>query len=133
MNRDFADAYYFFGLLNPRDAAHKACVNFSDQRTPALLSTAWVFTELADGIGRSGNRHLIQKFLFAFENEESNLLIPATDDLFRRGMELFDSRPDKQWSLTDCISFIVMQDQNVTEALTADRHFEQAGFVPLLG
>ena len=48
-------------------------------------------------------------------------------------MELFDSRPDKLWSLTDCISFVLMQDQNVNAALAADRHFEQAGFVPLLG
>jgi len=45
---------------------------------------------------------------------------------------LYQNRPDKNWSLTDCISFVVMQEHGITEALTADRHFEQAGFVPLL-
>jgi predicted nucleic acid-binding protein len=45
---------------------------------------------------------------------------------------LYHLRPDKQWSLTDCISFLVMSEEGITEALTADHHFEQAGFVALL-
>jgi predicted nucleic acid-binding protein len=49
-----------------------------------------------------------------------------------RGLDLYDARPDKEWSLTDCISFIVMQDHGTYEALTGDHHFEQAGFVALL-
>ena len=49
-----------------------------------------------------------------------------------RGLALYDARPDKQWSLTDCISFLVMQDRRITEALTGDHHFEQAGFTALL-
>jgi hypothetical protein len=49
-----------------------------------------------------------------------------------RGLALYAARPDKEWSLTDCVSFLVMQDHGVTEALTADHHFEQAGFVALL-
>ena len=47
-------------------------------------------------------------------------------------MDLYDSRNDKQWSLTDCISFVVMQDYEITDALTGDHHFEQAGFRALL-
>jgi hypothetical protein len=49
-----------------------------------------------------------------------------------RGVKLFSQRPDKDWSLTDCISFVVMQDHSIQEALTTDHHFEQAGFLPLL-
>jgi len=45
---------------------------------------------------------------------------------------MYQRRPDKNWSLTDCISFVVMQDHGITEALTGDHHFEQAGFVALL-
>ncbi len=52
--------------------------------------------------------------------------------MIQRGRELYRGRPDKEWSLTDCISFVVMRDEHLTEALTADRHFEQAGFKPLL-
>ena len=52
--------------------------------------------------------------------------------MFERGLDLFVNRPDKEWSLTDCISFVVMREHGLTEALTADHHFEQAGFVRLL-
>jgi predicted nucleic acid-binding protein len=44
----------------------------------------------------------------------------------------YESRPDKAWSLTDCISFVVMNQHGLTEALTGDHHFEQAGFTALL-
>jgi predicted nucleic acid-binding protein len=60
------------------------------------------------------------------------VIIPATTDLFSQGHELYAHRPDKDWSLTDCISFITMQEKEVTEALTADHHFEQAGFALLI-
>jgi hypothetical protein len=50
----------------------------------------------------------------------------------QRGLDLFAGRSDKNWSLTDCISFVVMQDEGLTEALTGDSHFEQAGFKALL-
>jgi uncharacterized protein len=59
-------------------------------------------------------------------------IVPATRELVQQGIDLYLNRDDKNWSLTDCISFVVMQDQQLTEALTADRHFEQAGFVALL-
>jgi predicted nucleic acid-binding protein len=58
--------------------------------------------------------------------------VPASPELFQRGVELFRARPDKEWSLTDCISFVVMTEKGLSEALTGDRHFEQAGFHALL-
>jgi predicted nucleic acid-binding protein len=66
------------------------------------------------------------------EADENWRVAEASHQLFDRGIELFSQRPDKSWSLTDCISFIVMEEHGITEALTADRNFEQAGFVPLL-
>lgn len=57
---------------------------------------------------------------------------PASHDLFRRGLRLYFDRPDKEWSLTDCISFVVMGDEGLSEALTGDHHFEQASFTALL-
>ena len=59
-------------------------------------------------------------------------LVRATPELLQRGRKLYEDRPDKEWPLTDCISFAVMQEEQVGEALTADRHFEQAGFKALL-
>ena len=56
----------------------------------------------------------------------------ASPELFERGLALYNARPDKEWSLTDCISFVVMADQGLAEGLTGDRHFDQAGFKALL-
>ncbi len=58
--------------------------------------------------------------------------VVSGDDWLERGVDLYARRPDKAWSLTDCISFVVMADRKLTEALTGDHHFEQAGFLALL-
>jgi hypothetical protein len=60
------------------------------------------------------------------------VLVPATEELFQAGIGLYGSRSDKDWSLTDCISFVLMQRRGIQMALTGDRHFEQAGFTALL-
>jgi predicted nucleic acid-binding protein len=65
------------------------------------------------------------------ETDPAFRLARAMPELFQRGKRLYQDRPDKDWPLTDCISFVVMQDEGVREALTADRHFEQAGFKAL--
>ena len=60
------------------------------------------------------------------------IIVPASRELFQRGVELFTQRPDKDWSLTDCPSYVVMKEQDIEDALTTDPHFEQAGFTVLL-
>ena len=60
------------------------------------------------------------------------MIVDPTRDLFHSGIDLFARRPDKAWSLTDCISFVVMKENRIKEALTGDHHFEQAGFTALL-
>jgi predicted nucleic acid-binding protein len=132
MKMVFADSFYFFALLSPRDAAHRKCCEFSDSYTPSLLTTAWVITEVADGFSTTPNRSLVAKIVDRLLEEPGNVLLPPSESLFERGLQLYHDRPDKDWSLTDCISFVAMQDHGVTEALTGDRHFEQAGFVALL-
>jgi predicted nucleic acid-binding protein len=59
-------------------------------------------------------------------------VVSVDTSLLNRGLDLYHSRPDKDWGLTDCISFVVMREQNLIDALTADRHFVQAGFRALL-
>ena len=59
-------------------------------------------------------------------------VVPLTETLLAQGFDLYRQRSDKEWGLTDCVSFVAMKQQNITDALTADRHFQQAGFVALL-
>lgn len=59
-------------------------------------------------------------------------VIALTEELYEAGWQMYTNRPDKDWGIVDCISFVIMQERNLTEALTADRHFQQAGFIKLL-
>jgi hypothetical protein len=128
----FADTFFFLALINPRDAAHARAVAAANTQINPLITTAWVLTEIADGLADTPDRHLFQTILADLEAEPRATVIPATQDLFERGVRLYIARRDKHWSLTDCISFLVMEDGRIAEALTADHHFEQAGFLALL-
>lgn len=96
------------------------------------VTTTAVLTELADGFARSGDRNAIVRFISDLRGDLDIDIVTADEALFEAGMQLYASRPDKDWSLTDCMSFVVMQQQGILEALTGDRHFEQAGFIALL-
>lgn len=128
----FADSYFYFALLNQRERAHAPAVAFVESFTGQLVTTGWVLTEVADGLSRPGDR---QRFVSMYEElvrSPSVRIVPCSDALHQEGIRLYAARPDKDWPLTDCISFVVMRDGTLGEALTADHHFEQAGFVALL-
>lgn len=128
----FADSYYFLALLSEQDAAYERVVRFSRNNSRPLVTTAWVLTEVADALARPETRSSFEHLLTALEASPDVEIIPPTNDLFHRAAKLYSSRTDKAWSLTDCISFVVMTDEGVADALTGDRHFEQAGFNLLL-
>lgn len=132
MRTVFADTFFFLAILNPKDAAHNASIAASRATRAQWVTTAWVLTEVADAMALPGNRAVFSRFLRTVESNPNVTIEPASDSLYRRGQELYASRPDKEWSLTDCISFIVMQDHSINDALTGDHHFVQAGFVALL-
>ena len=77
-------------------------------------------------------RSLFTKLVSDLRFDPDTRIVPATRDLLDRGLELFSRRPDKEWSLTDCTSVAAMQDEGLTDTLTTDHHFEQAGFAALL-
>jgi len=132
MTTVFADTFYFVALSNPRDAAHDRAVAWTATFAGRLLTTTWVLTEYANHMSDPANR---QEFLDTLRDLRASTavkIVPADEPLWEAGLQLFGDRPDKKWSLTDCISFVVMRREGVTEALTGDRHFEQAGSVALL-
>lgn len=108
----FADTFYFLGLSNRTDEAHSKRVEFSRQFRGTVITTAWVLVEVADALANPPERvraaNLIQKL---YQNPLFKIIEPAQPPLFR-GLKLYAERPDKAWSLTDCISFVAMKENN---------------------
>lgn len=132
MNTVFADTYYYLAFLSESDAAHGRAMQLSRELVGKTVTTAWVLMEVADALAAPPQRFL---FLALYERLRSNpnvTIVPPNAAMFEQGVELYAQRPDKSWSLTDCISFVVMRERGVTDALTGDHHFEQAGFHALL-
>jgi len=132
VRRLFADSHYFFALLNPGDSAHKAALANGNQKGVLIVTTDWILLEVADGLCRAEDRHLFEELLENLILDPETMIAEATHEGFEAGVMLYRARQDKDWSLTDCISFEVMRHHGLKEALTGDHHFEQAGFTALL-
>jgi hypothetical protein len=128
----FADTFYYIAFLSPSDEAHEWARSFTAGYNGKMLTTEWVLTEVADGLAAPATRASCAAFIEWLRRDADIMIVPSTSDLFNEGFSLYGSRVDKAWSLTDCTSFVVMKHHQVTEALTGDHHFEQAGFTALL-
>lgn len=128
----FADTFFYLALLNADDADHERAVATSRSHRGRIVTTTWVLVEVADALCRPPDRQRFLLLLDLLNADPQTEIVPADPALFDRGVGLYARRPDKAWSLTDCISFIVMADRGLTDALTGDHHFEQAGFRALL-
>ncbi len=131
MTKIFADTFYFLALLNKHDKGHAKAVEYA-ACVEQIVTTEWVLTEVADGLASSRHRQMFPRTRQALLDNADVFVVPLDMKLHEEGVNLFASRLDKYWSLTDCISFTVMGRQGITEALTGDHHFEQAGFIALL-
>lgn len=132
MRQTFADTFYLLAMINPRDSAHPSALAAGDSLSGRLVTTEFILLEVADALAAASER---EKFISMLDRIRANptiIVVPASSKLLARGLELYRERPDKDWSLTDCISFVVMTQRGITEALTGDHHFRQAGFMPLL-
>jgi len=133
MKSVFIDTSFYVAFLNTQDMHHQKAVQFAQQlpTVPNVVTTEYVLIELANYFHRR-QRSVASNFIQNLLEGNEVQIVTSNTILFRRGFDLYSTRPDKTWSLTDCISFIVMQDQGLVEALTTDIHFAQAGFQPLL-
>ncbi|MBM3861781.1 MAG: type II toxin-antitoxin system VapC family toxin [Verrucomicrobia bacterium] len=128
----FADAFYFVARLNRRDQHHEHVLKFSQNLRARLLTSDWVLMEVADALAESECRGRVRDFVLHLRNSSACEIVPASRELLDRALALYHQHSDKHWTLTDCVSFVIMRERNVTEALTGDKHFEQAGFAALL-
>jgi predicted nucleic acid-binding protein len=128
----FGDALYFLALANPRDQHHAVATEFAKDYKGRIVTTRWILAEVCDGLSSVTNRPIATVLMEQMTRDPRFVVVTESDEYFERGLELFNERRDKEWSLTDCISFVVTADEGLTDALTADRHFGQAGFTALL-
>ena len=132
MRTRFADSFFFIAFLDKTDEAHSRAVAVFDDLDSTILTTSWVLLEVANGYAGLKNRARFVDFVQFLRSSPFVVILPADQTDFDEGMRLYGDRLDKEWSLTDCTSFVVMKQRGITEALTGDRHFEQAGLIALL-
>ena len=132
MRRVFADAFFYLTLLNARDRAYRSARQWAAQSDLNCVTTEFVLLEVADALSAPTARRQSAAFLRALRRDCSTRVIPLSPDLMEEGLQLFEQRTDKTWTLTDCTSFVAMRREGLTDALTGDQHFAQAGYGPLL-
>jgi predicted nucleic acid-binding protein len=97
-----------------------------------MLTTEYILVELGNHLCDPADRKLFLRLATLLQEDDKTVVVPASSGLLKAGLRLFGNRLDKGWSLTDCISFAVMEAHDISDALTCDQHFEQAGFRCLL-
>jgi len=132
MKAVFADTFYYIALLDANDSAHDRAVSATRELNSLTVTTAWVLLELGNALSASRHRTVFARFLDLLRANPNVIIYEAEKEFFDLGVEMYRDREDKEWSLTDCISFVVMRREDLFEALTGDRNFEQAGFRALL-
>ena len=132
MTAVFADTSFFVAFLSSTDQYHASAHDYFAHYDGRVVTTQWVLTEVANYFASSAKRAIAGQFLQRLNADARFSIAPAEANDFREGLVLYNQRLDKEWSLTDCLSILAMRRQQITQALTADHHFEQAGFTALL-
>lgn len=135
MTRLFVDTSYAVALVSRTDAHHGSALGWAARVQAGgveLVTTRAVMLEIGNALARQRFRRHAVALLKAFERDSTVWIEPVTEERYAAAFELFSLRADKEWSLTDCISILVMQELGLADALTADEHFAQAGFKALL-
>ena len=130
--RPYIDTSFVLALLNARDQYHRAAHALLPRTNHVRKWTSEaVLIEVADGMSRIDRALAIAYISRCYEAPDITV-VPLSSDLIQRGFALYRDRPDKSWGLTDCISFVAMREEGLTDALTSDEHFAQAGFRALM-
>lgn len=132
MTEVFADTYFYLAVLSRDATARARAQQVSAGLRARTVTTAFVLIEIANALSAARSRRSYLLLADRLAKSRHVVIVPASEDLFDRGQAMYRSRPDKDRSLTDCASFVVMQERGISHALTGDHHFEQAGFFRLL-
>lgn len=132
MTGTFVDTSYVVALVNPRDENHEKANELVDayDKKPLLVTDA-VLLEIGNSLAKGYKQNAIEIIEEFFDSPEVEI-VRLDEILFDKAFELYKSHTDKTWGLVDCISFVVMRERGITNALTSDKHFVQAGFRALM-
>jgi uncharacterized protein len=128
----FADSVFWIALIVRNDQHHSRARQWSQLVNGRIVTTSAVLLETANALSRPAWRSSAIALIDHISTRSDVDIVETTDDLWNRGWKLYCGRPDKGWSLTDCMSFVVMEENELKDALTADEHFRQAGFRAVL-
>jgi len=131
----FADTGYWIAVVNPHDDLHNKALQVSSSLGPHLIvTTEMVLSEVAAYFSDKGSRlrQGVVDLIRSIRANPNSRVVPQTSLQFQDALALYEKSSDKEWSLTDCGSFLIMRELKITEALAHDKHFEQAGFATLL-
>ena len=128
----FIDTHFVIALINERDSHHQRAVKLSEQYQGwSFVTTDAILLEVGNALGRYFRQSAIETIDYFLKTENAEL-VHLTPQLFEQAFTLYQRYQDKDWGMTDCVSFVVMREQNITMALTFDQHFVQAGFLAMM-
>ena len=131
----FLDSSYAIALAASSDQLHSRALELADEieaEAQRLITTRGVLLEIGNALSKQRYRVAAVQLLSSLESDPKVEITPLTNDLYHQAFDLFQNRLDKDWGLTDCVSFVVMQSRSIVDVLSSDEHFEQAGFRALL-
>ena len=131
----FLDTAYAITLASSSNEHHEQAMLLADQlesNATRLVTTRAIMVEIGDALSKQPYRQAAVELLQSLEQDPCVEIVPLTEALYQAALELYRQRQDKEWGITDCVPFVVMNERNLQEALTTDRHFQQAGYQALL-
>lgn len=135
MKQVFVDAVYWIALIKPGDPWRESAVVARRALGQVMLvTTDEVLTEFLTALSKAGPHARRQgvKIVRAIMDDPNTRVVPQTRDSFRQGLDLYEARQDKHYSLQDCVSMNVLRSNGISEVLTNDHHFAQEGFEVLM-
>ena len=131
-NKKFLDTSFTIALVNDKDQYHEKAQELSPlYMRDYLITTDAVLLEIGNALAKDFKNEALS-IIKTLRNSNKTAVAEINSELFEKGLEIYETHADKSWGLVDCISFVVMKERNITDALTCDRHFVQAGFRALM-
>jgi len=128
LNSLFMDTGFLIALVNENDQYHQKALRLADkfEGFPTVITDA-VLLEIGNALAKNFKQQATE-IINDFYSSPEVTIIHLNPIFFKKGLELYQSYQDKTWGLVDCTSFVVMREMGISDVLTFDKHFAQAGF-----